>query len=203
MDRQLLALSRFTSTLLSEREASKALGLRALHCVRRLIDNGIHGLAAEDAAFLAAWEIIQLAPRDQVSLAAERRHQLSACAGLTVPVDFVVRSGQPQPLRRRSSLKGGALDGIALAPGWAQGRTASCEMFQPGDVLCGVSVEAHEVLALQPVAVITELGSMLSHVGIVCRELGIPVVAGVAVDFGLEVHVDGWSGKVVLESPED
>jgi phosphohistidine swiveling domain-containing protein len=201
LDDQLHALSRFASTLLSEREASKALGLRALHCVRRLIDQEIHGLPADDAGFLAVSELERVASPDQRALVDDRREELSRCAELAVPVDFEVRGGRAHPLRRRASRRGDALEGIALAPGWAEGRAASSETFEPGDVLCGVSVEAHEVLALQPVGVVTELGSMLSHVGIVCREFGIPVVAGVSLDaLGADVQVDGWSGRVIVQS---
>ena len=53
----------------------------------------------------------------------------------------------------------------------------------------------------RPAAIVAELGSTLSHVAIVCRELGIPMVAGVALSnehVGRVATVDGWHGTVVL-----
>ena len=51
----------------------------------------------------------------------------------------------------------------------------------------------------QPITV----GSVLSHVAIVCRELGIPFVAGVDDIDALDQRrgvLDGWSGQVTVEA---
>ena len=52
-------------------------------------------------------------------------------------------------------------------------------------------------------ATVTDIGGMMSHAAIVCREYGLPAVTGVgsattAIRTGQRVRVDGNNGKVTI-----
>lgn len=185
---------RLFRTCLDERERSKALALRALHVVRCLLPSGITRLDGDDAALLGVTELRNLAPREQAALIAERSEELSSVGDLDLPVEILERGGEWQSAS--CVVAAGPQHGTGLAPGWAEG-IASDTGDEPDAVLCGYRVEAYQVLRVAPVAVVSQLGSLLSHVSIVCRELGIPMVTGVAPPMnGTPVVVDGWDGTV-------
>jgi pyruvate,water dikinase len=196
--RVLRGLAGVVHTLVGEREASKTLGLRALHCVRRLLDQGAFGVEPELAAMLAVEELRRLSPTEQRALAGRRGDELAAVAGQELAVDLLARHDGFRPLRRPLSPLGDVMFGTPLAPGWAQGDLSFGGRGLDA-VLAGTRVESHELLRSAPRAVVTQFGSMLSHVAIVCRELGVPLVSGIDIaqlPEGTPLVVDGWSGRV-------
>lgn len=184
---------------LGERERSKEIGLRALHCSRVLLDRGAFGASPTEAALLGVHELRTLEPRVRKRIVDERYEELTEAAGLNYPVD--VRRGNTLAEARRSR-QGGANSGRALAPGWAEGVLVRASDGEEGRIVIGDRVDGNYVLATLPDAVVSKYGSVLSHVAIVCRELGIPFIAGVSVDsadVGRAAIVDGWNGTVVVD----
>ncbi|MGP4115081.1 PEP-utilizing enzyme [Streptomyces sp. 4N509B] len=197
-------LERVTDLLglaLGERERSKEVGLRALHCVRLLLDRGAFGAEPGEAALLGVHELRTLDARTRRRLVARRSEELAEAAALEYPVD--VRLGKGLTALRRSQRGTGANTGRALAPGWAEGVLTRESDGEAGRILVGDRVDGNYVLAVLPDGVVSTYGSVLSHVAIVCRELGIPFVAGVRTDpaaLGRRAVVDGWTGTVTVDA---
>jgi rifampicin phosphotransferase len=186
-------------SILAERERSKELGLRALHCVRLLLEAGGAELPPEDAAMLGQGEIGRVPRAERDRLVAARSAELEEATKLDVAFDLEERGEELHPLRRPAERFTGSTVGTPLAPGWAEGPAMSEGTGGPGEIICGERVDGNYVLAVQPAGVVSAFGSLLSHVAIVCRELGIPLVSGINVDpddaHG-EILVDGWTGTV-------
>lgn len=190
---------RFMRMALGERERSKEVGLRSLHCVRLLLDRGAFGYDPREAAYLGVGEIRDLSGRAAARLVQQRSEELRQAASLDYPVDVQARSQGLRAVRRSSTA---ANTGYSLTPGWAEGILCTESDGEPDRVLVGDRVDGNYVLAVMPSGVVSKYGSMLSHVAIVCRELGIPCVAGVEVrpeDLGKRATVDGWSGVVTAK----
>jgi pyruvate,water dikinase len=184
---------------LAERERSKELGLRSLHCVRLLLEAGAADADPGDAALLGASEIGRTSRAERDRLVAQRSEELEEAAGMLVAFDLQERGEELHPLRRPAKQFTGSTVGVPLAPGWAEGPAVSEGTGSFGEIICGTRVDGNYVLAVQPAGVVSAFGSLLSHVAIVCRELGIPLVSGIQVDpedaHG-EILVDGWTGTV-------
>lgn len=98
--------------------------------------------------------------------------------------------------------------GIAASPGVAEGQVVvikNMEEFpkmEKGAVLVAPMTSPPWLLVMQKaVAVVTDKGGMLSHSAIVCREFGIPAVAGTQnatrlLKDGMYIVVDGNQGKI-------
>ncbi len=195
----------FMGLALGERERSKGIGLRALHCIRLLLDQEAFGVEAETAALLGVDELRGLAPQDARKLAAARTQELREAAQVGYPVDISYTARGVAALRRPVPRDG---HGRGLAGGWATGVLSQESDGEPGIILVGDRVDGNYVLAVLPDGVVTRYGSVLSHVAIVCRELGIPLLAGVdvpEVQLGRRATLDGWAGTLDLagqrESP--
>ena len=186
-------------SILAERERSKELGLRSLHCVRLLLEAGGAELPPDDAALLGQGEIGRISTAERDQFVAQRADELEEAAGLTVAFDLEERGHELHSLRRPAEKFTGSTVGTPLAPGWAEGPAMSEGTGGAGEIICGERVDGNYVLAVQPAGVVSAFGSLLSHVAIVCRELGIPLVSGINVDpddaHG-EILVDGWTGTV-------
>ncbi len=196
-------LVKYLGLAIGERERSKELGLRALHCTRVLLDHGAFGLAADQAALLGVGELRDADGPARARLTGLRRDELAQAAALDYPVDVAQqRRGLTEVRRPRAGHGRGA--GVALAPGWAQGRLVRESDGAPDRIVVGERVDGNYVLGVRPAGVVSRYGSVLSHVAIVCRELGIPFVAGIedigALD-GQHGVLDGWSGQLSLQVP--
>lgn len=181
---------------LGERERSKEIGLQALHCTRVLLDRGMFGFGPAEAALLGADELRVLDARGRKRLADERAAELQEAAATDYPPDVLLHNGLTE--LRRSAHQATNV-GRALAPGWAEGELVRRSDGEPGRILTGSRVDGNYVLATLPDGVVSKYGSVLSHVAIVCRELGIPLIAGVSVDpsdLGQRAVVDGWTGMI-------
>jgi rifampicin phosphotransferase len=185
---------------LAERERSKELGLRALHCMRNLVECSPPAVGLDDSALLGAHELRDLDERAQRSLIARRAEELEEAAGLEMPVDLRLRDSRIVALGRPRAQRGDSTIGVPLSGGWAEGRLVAEGDGSRGLILAGQRVDGNHVLATRPEGVVAQYGSVLSHVAIVCRELGIPFVSGISVDgqVGRRAVVDGWSGRLTV-----
>jgi pyruvate, water dikinase len=107
-----------------------------------------------------------------------------------------------------------AITGMAASPGVAEGRArVVTHADQLGDVREGeILVAPITAPSWGPIfgrikATVTDIGGMMSHAAIVCREYGLPAVTGTGsasttIRTGQLVRVDGTTGRVeILESP--
>jgi pyruvate,water dikinase len=77
-----------------------------------------------------------------------------------------------------------------------------------GEILvCSITSPAWAPIFTKVDAVVTDIGGVMSHAAIVCREYGLPAVVGTAratsrIRTGQRIRVDGTAGLVtVLEGP--
>jgi pyruvate, water dikinase len=103
-----------------------------------------------------------------------------------------------------------AITGIPGSPGVIEGpvRVLRSEKdlgdLQPGEVLvCPITAPSWAAAFSVAAGVVTDIGGMMSHAAIVCREYGLPAVTGTgsattAIQTGQRVRVDGDSGTVTL-----
>ncbi|MEM1417072.1 MAG: PEP/pyruvate-binding domain-containing protein [Myxococcota bacterium] len=143
------------------------------------------------------------------ALAEARRAQLPELWELAFPL---VSVGPPEPLHRtRDAIPndGSCWAGMPVSRGVAEGRAvvahrlADARRLSAGDVLIARTTD----IGWSPWfgvagAIVTEIGSPLSHGAVVAREYGIPAVVGVAgateIPDGARLRVDGTAGTVEL-----
>jgi len=149
-------------------------------------------------------------PTFSPTLAADReRSRLRAWRRVRVPNEFLSEDIAAMPYEGDDDLLGGqVLFGDGISPGLAEGPV--CVLASPEDglrladgaVLVATATDpAWTPLFTRASGVITELGGVLSHAGIVAREFGIPAVANVQgatrkLRDGDRVRLDGSSGRV-------
>lgn len=108
---------------------------------------------------------------------------------------------------------GGRLTGIGGSPGAVEGvvRLLRSEHdlgdLQPGEVLvCPITAPSWGPAFSVAAGIVTDIGGMMSHAAIVCREYGLPAVVGTGfatarLRTGDRVRLDGASGEVVMLHP--
>jgi pyruvate,water dikinase len=114
----------------------------------------------------------------------------------------------------RSQDDEGELRGAAASPGVVEGparvvRTVGeIADVRNGEILvCSITSPAWAPIFTKVDAVVTDIGGVMSHAAIVCREYGLPAVVGTAratsrIRTGQRIRVDGTAGLVtVLEGP--
>jgi pyruvate, water dikinase len=109
-----------------------------------------------------------------------------------------------------SSSGGEKLNGIAASPGIVEGvvrvlrHENELSQLQPGEILVAAITAPSWASAFSVVAgVVTDIGGMMSHAAIVCREYGMPAVvstgfATARLTTGQRVRLDGHKGTVTL-----
>lgn len=110
-------------------------------------------------------------------------------------------------------LAGGAdgdLKGFPGSPGTVEGParvitgSAELDQVQPGEVLvCPITAPSWAPVFSRIAAAVTDIGGMMSHAAIVCREYGLPAVVGTGfgtqtIKTGQRVRVDGTAGTVTV-----
>jgi pyruvate,water dikinase len=138
-----------------------------------------------------------------------RRLELDGAAALNPPLVFdgVFRSTVADLVGVTDMLVG-----VGAAPGAASGPAAvviqPTDPSPPGSVLVAPATDtAWTPLFLAAAAVVTDLGSFMSHSSIVARELGIPAVVNTGtatstIRSGQPTRVDGDRGLVFLRRDE-
>ena len=104
----------------------------------------------------------------------------------------------------------GALSGFAASPGSVEGPArvilAADQIgeVQPGEILVApLTAPSWAPIFNKILATVTDVGGMMSHAAIVCREYGLPAVTGTAfgttqIRTGQWIRVDGTNGTVTL-----
>ena len=104
-----------------------------------------------------------------------------------------------------------ALKGFAGSPGIVEGRARLCRspedirQLQEGEILVAPTTSPSWAPAFAKIkACITDVGGVMSHAAIVCREYGMPAVVGTGhatkiIKTGMMLRVDGSSGVVTIE----
>jgi pyruvate,water dikinase len=105
---------------------------------------------------------------------------------------------------------GGQLTGAPASPGIVEGRARvlvddeQIAAVRDGEVLvCGSTSPAWAPIFSRIVATVTDIGGVMSHAAIVCREYGLPAVVGTGrataeIETGQLIRVDGTSGVVTI-----
>lgn len=105
---------------------------------------------------------------------------------------------------------GGGLQGIPASPGVVEGvvrvirHENELSQLQPGEILVAAITAPSWASAFSVVSgVVTDIGGMMSHAAIVCREYGMPAVvstgfATARLQSGQRVRIDGYKGTVAL-----
>ena len=103
------------------------------------------------------------------------------------------------------------LRGVPASPGIAKGKAkivfspAGVNNFDSGDILVAPLTNPQYTEAiLKAIAIVTDIGGILSHPAIVAREMGIPCVTGTdnatkILKNGEEITVDGNEGEIYSE----
>jgi pyruvate,water dikinase len=111
------------------------------------------------------------------------------------------------------SADGTRLAGIGGSPGVVEGRVRLLRTerdlgeLRPGEVLvCSITAPSWGPAFSVAAGIVTDIGGMMSHAAIVCREYGLPAVVGtgfatVRLRTGDRVRLDGATGEVVLLEP--
>lgn len=210
------AVERLATSLLSTREDIRDTAVRLTHELRkalreqgrRLADAGT--LSEPDDIWYLAVEEAFSPPPDTGERVVRRRAERERLSAYTMPSMFTrtwaeaVESGVSTSADDRLEA-GGAISGIAAAPGRARGPVrivTSGDQLEPGDVLVThVTDTGWTPFFAMASAVVTDVGGLMSHPAIVAREFGIPCVVGTKdatqrlVD-GQVVEVDGDAGTV-------
>ncbi|MBI3243039.1 MAG: hypothetical protein HYZ49_12170 [Chloroflexi bacterium] len=104
------------------------------------------------------------------------------------------------------------LTGFAGSPGLAEGparvitSVEELKDVQPGEILvCPITTPSWAPVFPRIKATVTDIGGMMSHAAIVCREYGLPAVVGTGfgtknIKTGQKLRVDGSSGTVTVLS---
>ena len=104
----------------------------------------------------------------------------------------------------------GDLSGFAASPGVVEGfarvLTSADEIgdLQDGEILvAAITAPSWAPVFTKIQATVTDIGGMMSHAAIVCREYGVPAVTGTAyatqnIKTGQKIRVDGSSGTVTI-----
>jgi phosphohistidine swiveling domain-containing protein len=110
----------------------------------------------------------------------------------------------------RSQERGAELSGAAASPGLVEGparvvRTVKeISDVRDGEILvCSITSPAWAPIFTKVQAVVTDIGGVMSHAAIVCREYGLPAVVGTGhatsqIRTGQTIRVDGTAGVVTI-----
>jgi pyruvate,water dikinase len=110
----------------------------------------------------------------------------------------------------RADAGGAELRGTAASPGLVEGAArVVIDVRQIGDVrdgdilVCPITSPAWAPIFTKVKAVVTDIGGVMSHAAIVCREYGLPAVVGTGratsqIRTGQTIRVDGTAGVVTL-----
>jgi pyruvate, water dikinase len=112
--------------------------------------------------------------------------------------------------RLRSGEPSGVLSGMPASPGTVEGiarvvsTTDDLALLQEGEILVATVIAPSWSPVFGKIrATVTDIGGMMSHAAIVCRECGLPAVTGTGsatsrIKTGQHIRVNGTSGEVTF-----
>ncbi|MCW3039120.1 MAG: cmdD1, partial [Solirubrobacterales bacterium] len=209
------ALVRFAAHVPDWRETGRACMLRSVDVARaasrrvgELLHAEGHLSAASDVQFLTIDELVADDRAGFAALVAQRAADHAAYAEMALPH---VWHGAPRPEAHPDPGAGddavATLSGLGVSAGVVEGTVRVITDLGAADVPDGTVMVCRATdpswASLFPLAraVVTDVGSALSHAAIVCRELGLPCVANTRTGTrdlrdGMRVRVDGGTGLV-------
>jgi pyruvate, water dikinase len=107
--------------------------------------------------------------------------------------------------------KSGLLSGMPASPGTVEGlarvvsTTDDLDLLQEGEILVATVIAPSWAPVFGKIrATVTDIGGMMSHAAIVCREYGLPAVTGTGsatsrIKTGQRIRVNGTSGEVTFQ----
>lgn len=213
------ALVRFAARVPGWRETGRVCILQAIDVARAAARRAGACLAeagaldsASDVWFLTVEELVADGRDDFRALVARRREDHAAFERIALPH---VWTGAPEPVAPGAATADAVatVEGIGVSAGAAEGTVVvvhdlSTAVVGEGAVLvCRATDPAWASLFPLATAVVTDVGSALSHAAIVCRELGLPCVANTRTGTrdlhdGMRVRVDGSTGVVSVIGPD-
>ncbi len=203
------SVARIVGETMGDREHSKSLVMRTLHVFRRALPllSDLWDLEEGRWPYLMVGEMLQLHREPTLMEAAEpRRTACEEALAAPMPESFDSihralaasgRSPAPVPAAPARRSRG-------VAPGVASGTLIHADVEELPDGPCILVCESADadVAPLLPyvAGVLSVRGSELSHIAILCRELGLPVVVGfepaMTIPVGTPLSIDGSTGKV-------
>jgi pyruvate,water dikinase len=170
----------------------------------------------DDIFFFTIDELKRGIPGNAKQLVSYRRHVRARHARVRLPKVF---TGVPEPLDEQRPVEQAAeaaspdeITGVAASPGTAEGVIAvvsdisQSRKLEPGGILvCRTTDPSWTPLLAVAGAVVTDIGSIISHGAIAARELGIPCIMGTRVATavlrdGQIATVDGSSGVLRIQA---
>lgn len=221
------ALVRFAAQVPNWRETGRATMLRCIDVARfasrivgaDLADTGVLS-DPTDVYFLTIDELAAPDLGGLSDLAAQRRADHADFAAISLPHVWL---GAPPVTGVSATSAEAAADtrgltqvtGLGVSTGVAEGEVRVVRDIDDADIdegtvmVCKATDPSWAALFPLVQAVVTDTGSAMSHAAIVCRELGLPCVAGTRTGTsdlrdGMRVRVDGGKGVVeILTRPAD
>lgn len=213
-------LVRFAARVPDWRETGRACILQAIDAGRaasrqlgdRLCEAGAID-ARDDVQFLTIDELVGDRRDTFRDLVEARKRDHAAFETITLPH---VWHGAPEPTTGATAGNEDALstvEGLGVSAGVVEGTVRVVRDLGEADIAEGTVMVCHATdpswASLFPLAsaVVTDVGSALSHAAIVCRELGLPCVANTRTGTrdlrdGMRVRVDGSAGVVAVIEDE-
>ncbi len=176
----------------------------------RLVAAGV--LADRDDLLHLTLEELRVVVRTHAAdaeLIAARRRAHRDNGALTPPRVITSAGHVPTPTYHRDDVPAGALPGLPVSSGVAEGRArvvldvADADL-EPGDILVTVGTDpSWTPLFLAAAALVTEVGGLMTHGAVIAREYGLPAVVAVQdatrlIPDGRRIRVHGTEGWVEL-----
>lgn len=183
---------------------------------RRLVQAGVLD-DEEDIYFLRFDELYDLFRNQRVDhqLIHERRDAFRSYESLTPPRVLTSDGEMLSGRYRRDDVPAGALVGLPVSTGIAEGRARvildmTSAGLEAGDILVTAYTDPSWTPLFVAIAgLVTEVGGLMTHGAVIAREYGLPAVVGVEnatqlIRDGDHIRVDGASGTVeIVSRPPD
>lgn len=213
-------LVRFAAHAPVWRETGRASILRCVDVGRYAARMHGHALCADgrlddpdDVFFLTVDEVVHSTSEDLRTLIADRRGQHQTFWNVTLPQVWRGTPDVDTPVAVCSESR--TVDGLGVSNGVVEGTVhivtdqRDADLVEGAVLVCKATDPGWASLFPLVSAVVTDVGSAMSHAAIVCRELGLPCVANTRngtsrLREGMRVRVDGSAGVVeILEVKEN
>ncbi|MCL1829447.1 MAG: phosphoenolpyruvate synthase [Oscillospiraceae bacterium] len=177
--------------------------------IRKLADKGVIK-ETKDAFYLSTDELYDVVKTGHADpgLIEERKTAYRSYETLTPP-RVIFSDGEVPVISHDASVPSGALAGLAVSGGVAEGRARVIKnlenaYIEKGDILVTTFTDPSWTPVFVSISgLVTEIGGMMSHGAVITREYGLPAVVGVlnaskTIKDGQRIRVNGTNGYVEL-----